>query len=449
MFKKTSNYSQGREPELLVGLDLGTSKVAVVVAEREADGDEAQIIGVGQAPSNGIRKGLIVNLDQAVRSVRQAVSDAQNMVGQDIRGVTVAFGGGEVTSIRSKGMVALGRSPRSVAQLDIERVIDAAQANVVVPMNQSILHTIPVEYSLDGNVGIDDPLGMNAMRLDIDVQSIIVPTATIQNVLNCVTRAGLEVNSLVLKPLVSALGVLTPEDALAGAVVIDFGGGTTGIAVFADGRPKHLALLPIGGDHLTNDLATVLKLPLNKAEDIKRTISLSGDFPEGETLDFENHGKAYRIAKSELHDIICCRLDELCDELIRPEIKNAKVTMLPGGVLLTGGVAKTEGIEDFFLEKLSLPARSALPLDANRMPPNRNTQEYASAAGIIKYILDRERDPFRYLDNPSIIKGDKSKPALPKPEPVFRLNTQPGKDKEETQRGDVFDSLKRVFKDIF
>ena len=233
MFKKTSNYNQGREPELLVGLDLGTSKVAVVVAERETEGDEAQIIGVGQAPSNGIRKGLIVNLEQAVRSVRQAVSDAQNMVGQDIRGVTVAFGAGEVTSIRSKGMVALGRSPRAVGQLDIERVIDAAQATVVVPMNQSILHTIPVEYTLDGNVGIDDPLGMNAMRLDIDVQSIIVPTATIQNVLNCVQRAGLEVNSLVLKPLVSALGVLSPEDALAGAVVIDLGGGTTSVAVFA------------------------------------------------------------------------------------------------------------------------------------------------------------------------------------------------------------------------
>ena len=197
MFKKASNYPQSREPDLLVGLDLGTSKVTVVVAEREAEGDEAQVIGVGQAPSNGIRKGLIVNLDQAVRSVRQAVSDAQNMVGQDLSEVTVAFGGGEVTSIRSKGMVSLGRTPRPVMRLDIERVIDAAQADVVVPTNQSILHTIPVEYSLDGNIGIDDPLGMNAMRLDIEVQSIIVPTATIQNVYNCVNKAGLKVNSLV------------------------------------------------------------------------------------------------------------------------------------------------------------------------------------------------------------------------------------------------------------
>lgn len=448
MFKKTSNYTQGREPELLVGLDLGTSKVTVVVAEREADGDEAQIIGVGQAPSNGIRKGLIVNLDQAVRSVRQAVSDAQNMVGQDIGDVTVAFGGGEVTSIRSKGMVALGRSPRSVARLDIERVIDAAQANVVVPMNQSILHTIPVEYSLDGNIGIDDPLGMNAMRLDIDVQSIIVPTATIQNVLNCVTRAGLDVNSLVIKPLVSALGVLSPEDALAGAVVLDIGGGTTGVAVFADGRPKHLALLPIGGDHITNDLATVLKLPLNKAEEIKRTISLRSDFEEGDAMNFEHHGREYSIEKTDLHDIVGCRLAELCDELIRPQIKTAKITMLPGGVLLTGGVAKTDGIEDFFLEKLNLPARSALPLDANRMPPNRNTQEFSSAAGIIKYILERERDPFRYLDNPSVIKGgDKARPVQPVQEP-FYPGTQPQKG-SDGQGFDLFGAVRKIFKDIF
>ena len=278
MFKKTSSYRHDIEPDLLVGLDLGTSKVTVVVAERGAEGDEAQIIGVGQAPSNGIRKGLIVNLDQAVKSVRQAVSDAQNMVGQDIGEVTVAFGGGEVTSVRSKGMVSLGRTPRPVMRLDIERVIDAAQADVVVPANQTILHTIPVEYSLDGNVGIDDPLGMNAMRLDIEVQSIIVPTATIQNVMNCVSRAGLDVNGLVIKPLAAALGVLTPEDALAGAAVVDIGGGTTGVAVFADGRPKHLGLIPVGGDHITNDLGNVLRLPLNKAEELKRTVSLRPDF---------------------------------------------------------------------------------------------------------------------------------------------------------------------------
>ncbi|MEG1603613.1 MAG: cell division protein FtsA [Cloacibacillus sp.] len=447
MFKKQAAYQQNREPDLLVGLDLGTSKVTVVVAERELDGEEAQVIGVGQAPSNGIRKGLIVNLDQAVRSVRQAISDAQNMVGQDLNEVTVAFGGGEVTSIRSKGMVSLGRTPRSVMRLDIERVIDAAQADVVVPTNQSILHTIPVEYSLDGNVGIDDPLGMNAMRLDIELQSIIVPTATIQNVLNCVNRAGLEVTSLVIKPLAAALGVLSPEDALAGAVVIDIGGGTTGIAVFADGRPKHLGLLPVGGDHITNDLGSVLRLPLNKAEEIKRSVSLKHDFEQGETMDFTHKTRDYSIAKEDLYEIVKCRLEELAEVLIRPEIKAAKISLLPGGILLTGGVSKTDGIDDFVVDMMDLPARAVMPLDANRMPPGRNTQEYASAAGIIKYILERERDPFRYLDNPMIGKNEQ-----PKSSPVYvpPLSGTPmsGKEKDGPSFSPV-DAFKKLFGDLF
>mgnify|MGYP003589036154 FL=1 len=309
MFRKASGYPSDREPELLAGLDLGTSKVTVVVAEREPGSEEAQIIGVGQAPSNGIRKGLIVNLDQAVRSVRQAVSDAQNMVGQDITEVTVAFGGGEVTSIRTKGMVSLGRTPRPVMQLDIERVIEAAQADVAVPANQSILHTIPVEYSLDGNVGIDDPLGMTAIRLDIQLQSVIVPTSTIQNVMNCVDKAGLDVAGLVLKPLASALGVISPEEALAGAVVIDIGGGTTGVAVFSDGRPKHLGLISVGGDHITNDIGSVLKLPLNKSEELKREISVfTAPEDPSETVDFVYNGRNYSISKNDLHEIVRCRI---------------------------------------------------------------------------------------------------------------------------------------------
>ena len=447
MFKKASSYPQNREPDLLVGLDLGKSKVTVVVAEREAEGDEAQVIGVGQAPSNGIRKGLIVNLDQAVRSVRQAVSDAQNMVGQDLSEVTVAFGGGEVTSIRSKGMVSLGRTPRPVMRLDIERVIDAAQADVVVPTNQSILHTIPVEYSLDGNVGIDDPLGMNAMRLDIEVQSIIVPTATIQNVYNCVNKAGLKVSSLVIKPLVSALGVLTPEDALAGAVVVDMGGGTTGVAVFADGRPKHLALLPVGGDHITNDLGSVLRLPLNKAEELKRSVSLRADFDPEETLNFTHLSREYSISKEDLYEIVRCRLEELTDDLIRPEIKAAKISMLPGGILLTGGVSKTGGIDDFILEKMDLPARVAMPVDANRMPPGRNSQEYSSAAGIIKYILERERDPFRYLDNPTIGKTEQLKSTVSYAPPSEGIPIGQ-KDKDGPGFNPV-DAVKKLFGDLF
>lgn len=438
------------EPELLVGLDLGTSKITVIVAERESDAEGAQIIGVGQAPSNGIRKGLIVNLDQAVRSVRQAVMDAQTMVGQDFSEVTVSFGGGEMNSIRSKGMVSLGRTPRPVMQLDIERVIDAAQADVVVPTNQSILLTIPIEYSLDGNSGIDDPLGMNAMRLDIEVQSIIVPTATIQNVLNCVNRAGLEVDSLVIKPLTAALGVLTPEDALAGAAVVDIGGGTTGIAVFADGRPKHLALLPIGGDHITNDLGSVLRLPLNKAEELKRSVTLHQDFEPDEMLSFKHSSKEYNVSRQDLYDIVRSRFEELTDELVRPQIKKAKITQLPGGILLTGGVSKTEGIDDFMLEEMDLSSRIAMPLDSNKMPPGRNTQEFSSAAGIIKYVLARERDRYRYLDNPIIGSRQEQHKSQPSFIPPVLSQPLPGSTRESKGPSlNVVDVVKKIFGDLF
>ena len=451
MFRRSSGYAAGGEPELLVGLDLGTSKVTVVVAEREPDGESAPIIGVGQAPSNGIRKGLIVNLDQAVKSVRQAVNDAQNMVGQDIREVTVSFGGGEITNVRSKGMVSLGKSPRQVMQLDVERAIEAAQADVVVPANQTILHTIPVEYSLDGTIGIDDPLGMTAVRLDIQIQSIIVPTSTIQNVLNCVDKAGLSVRGLLIKPLASALGVLSPEDTTSSSVVIDIGGGTTSVSVFSDGRSKHLALIPVGGDHITNDIAGVLKLPLNKSEEIKKEVSAFLP-PEDsdETIDFVYSGKSYSVLKADVHEITKCRLEELFDVLVRPEIRNSGISLFPSGVLLTGGVSKTEELDSFVLDLLQLSTSVSLPFDSEKMPPGRNTQEYASAAGIIRYVLEKERDPLRYLDSPTV-RNISERTFTP---PQYQKNLYDVNKSDPIERGPgifagLVESIKKLFSEFF
>lgn len=438
-----------RDPEIIAGLDLGTSKITVVVAER--DRDEAQIIGVGQAPSSGIRKGMIVNLDQAVRSVKHAVADAQNMVGQDIREVTVAFGGGEVTCIRSKGMVSLGRTPRQVMKVDVERVIEAAQADVSVPASQSILHAIPVEYSLDSNHGIDNPLGMTGVRLDVHLQSVIVSTAAIQNILNCVDKAGLSVSGVVIKPLASALGALVPEEALAGAVVIDIGGGTTGVAVFRDGRPRHLALISIGGDHVTNDVGSVLKLPLNKAEEIKKEMSiLAAPASESEKLEFAYSGRNYSISKMDLYEILKCRIEELFDVLVRPEIKASDVSMLPGGIILTGGVSRTEGIDAFLLDLMDLPVRVSGPVDAGRMPPGRNMQEYTASSGIIRYMVEREQDPFRYIENP-IASVAKSGPDLHKQQAFADGRAQNTEVFSTGQKSgsNPFKSIVGAFKDLF
>jgi cell division protein FtsA len=441
LFKKTSSSSGYRDPEVLVGLDLGTSKVTVVVAEREGPSEEAQIIGIGQAPSHGIRKGLIVNLDQAVKSLKQAVADAENMVGLELTEATVAFSGGDVQSVKSKGMISLGRAPRTVMQFDIERVIESAQSNVSVPSGKMILHTIPVEYSLDGNSGIDDPLGMTAMRLDIELESVIVPVAMVQNVRNCVERAGLEVSGLVIKPLASALGALTPEESVVGSVVVDIGGGTCGVAVFVEGRPKHLAVVPVGGDHITNDVASVLKIPLNKAEEIKKGVDLFSEKAENapENLEFEHMGRNYSYSMSELTDIVQCRVEELFTVLIKNEITTSGVSMLPAGLIMTGGGSKSSGIDYYLSRIMNMPVRVSLPLDSGRMPPGRNGAEHTCAAGIIRYVMEQERDPFRFIGN-----SFDTAAMMDAPIKSWKDSSAPSDDKMP-----VFQSIIKLFKELF
>lgn len=453
MFKKNAISSGYRDPEVLVGLDLGTSKITVVVAERDGPSGEAQIIGMGQAPSRGIRKGLIVHLDQAVRATRQAISDAENMVGVELSDATVSFSGADVLCVRTKGMISLGRFPRAVIQLDISRVIEAAQAVVTVPANQTILHTIPVEYCLDGNSGIDDPLGMTGMRLDIDLESVIVPTATVQNVLNCVQKAGLSVRGFVIKPLAAALGCLTAEESMSGSVSVDIGGGTSGVAVFAEGRPKHLAVIPVGGDHITNDVAAVLKIPINKAEEIKKEgdlFNINGHMPE-DRLEFDHMGRNYSYSFGELTEIVQCRVEELFSVLVRNEVANAGVSMLPAGIVLTGGGANSAGIDQFLSNVMDMPVRVSLPLDTHRMPPSRNGAEYSCAAGIIRYALEQERDPFRYLEpSMEIIKtqGDRAQ--------TIRVPRIKNDDKDKIDPNDpdktgvsFIESIKGALKELF
>jgi cell division protein FtsA len=209
------------------------------------------------------------------------------------------------------------------------------------------------------------------------------------------------VSGLVIKPLASALGSLTPEESVVGASVVDIGGGTCGVAVFMEGRPKHLAVVSVGGDHITNDVSTVLKIPINKAEEIKKEVDLFSDATpdQPENLEFDHMGRNYSYSMSELTDIVQCRVEELFAVLIKNEISEAGVAMLPGGLVITGGGSKSAGIDHYLSRIMNMPVRVALPLDSGRMPPNRNGAEYTCAAGIIRYVLEQERDPFRFIDN--------------------------------------------------
>jgi len=435
-----------KEPEILVGLDLGTSKIAVVVAERDSRFQEAQIIGVGYAPSQGIRKGLIINLEQAVRSVRHAVKDAENMVGFEISEATVSFSGIDVASVTSRGMISLGRTPRQVSISDVERVIEAAQSELSIPSNRVTLHTIPVKYSIDGNSGIDDPLGMTGIRLEMELQSVIIPTTVVQNIINCVETAGVEVNGLVIKSLASALGALTDEETRAGVISLCIGGGTTGVALYTDGRPVKLSIIPIGGDHITNDLAYVMKIPISKAEEIKKMVSLA---PEGdeEELDVDVRGKTKTFNIREASEVVTCRLEELFGEHVIHQLSDYTLHMFPAGVVLSGGVAKTPGIEFFASELMNLPVRIAEPLDMYQMPPGRNDCEYTTVAGIVRYMTSKERNPYRFIETPisQLRSGSSFGPLQPPPGKNAR---KPANLSREGFRG-VVEYIKKSVKELF
>jgi len=435
-----------KEPEILVGLDLGTSKIAVVVAERDSRFQEAQIIGVGYAPSQGIRKVLIINLEQAVRSVRHAVKDAENMVGFEISEATVSFSGIDVASVTSRGMISLGRTPRQVSISDVERVIEAAQSELSIPSNRVTLHTIPVKYSIDGNSGIDDPLGMTGIRLEMELQSVIIPTTVVQNIINCVETAGVEVNGLVIKSLASALGALTDEETRAGVISLCIGGGTTGVALYTDGRPVKLSIIPIGGDHITNDLAYVMKIPISKAEEIKKMVSLA---PEGdeEELDVNVRGKTKTFNIREASEVVNCRLEELFGEHVIHQLSDYTLHMFPAGVVLSGGVAKTPGIEFFASELMNLPVRIAEPLDMYQMPPGRNDCEYTTVAGIVRYMTSKERNPYRFIETPisQLRSGSSFGPLQPPPGKNAR---KPANLSREGFRG-VVEYIKKSVKELF
>ncbi len=437
------------EPELLVGLDLGTSKVAVVVAERGAQDGEAQIIGVGQAPSRGIRKGLIVNLEQAVTAVRNAVEDAQHMVGLDLQHVTVAFSGTGVQSVLSRGMISLGRTPRQVTREDIERVIEVACSEVDFSAHNCVLHAIPVAFKLDGHDNIDDPLGMTGGRLEIELQSVIVPTSTFQNVVHCVEKAGLIVDALVIKPLASALGALSSEESHSGAAVIDFGGGTTGIAIFNEGRARRLMVIPVGGDHLTNDLACVLKIPTSKAEALKKEVALiEPDDSLEDKLEFELRGQHYAFSVKQIVEIMSCRVDELFQSLVGREFAKSGVSMFPAGIILAGGAAKTGEMETYVAKILDLPVRLGGPVDSSKMPPGRSGLEYTTSSGIIRYILEKERNPYWFLEPSSemlnVGQRQSARSISSRPSSHGESKRSPG-----SRIPDLIETVKRSFRELF
>lgn len=399
----------GRSDNLLVGLSMGTTKITMIVAERDRRyPDSIHVVGFGNAPSRGISKGIIVSLQDARQSVEKAFKDAQSITGisaKRLSNVVVAFNAMDVQSESTHGMVTLGgRESKSVEESDLDRVIDRARANSVLATasrnNMYSLHMIPTSYELDGRP-IDEPLNMNGSQLDIWMQTVAVPMTYAQNIVNCVQTVGLNVKGLVLKPLASSLGAVYEEEMRAGCISVCIGGGTTGIVLYRNGRAFRVMSIPIGGEHIRNDLVQVLHISPGEAEHLKKRIFAADADDEELRRDGIDVDYAFQI--------IFARIEELFGKYIRDALAECTPQHFPNGIILSGGVSATPGIDQMLEDILQMPVRRVIePVYA--MPPGLNTAAYVSAAGILKYQVMVEQDSYVFMESDQVLPGlsDKS-----------------------------------------
>lgn len=382
-----------RDSDTLIGLSVGTTKISVIVAERDPRyPDDVHVIGMGCSPSRGLSKGVIVNLKEATHSVSKAFREAENITDRKIMSAIVAFNSLDVKSEMTEGMVALpalksheGLDPRRVEVSDLTRVIEFAQSRLERSSNMFPIHTIPVRYALDDRV-VDEPLGMTGTRLDIMLQTVSIPMPYVQNVITCVENAGVRVDGLVLKPLAASLGAVTDEEMRSGCISISIGGGATGLVLYQGGRPFKIISIPIGGGHITSDLATVLRISLRDAEDVKRRIFQEDDEPlRRDGIDIDMALK-----------VIGARVEELFMDHVMEELRECSPQLFPGGAILSGGVANTPGIKDMLEDILKMQVRLANPLYP--MPPGREDTSYVSPAGLLRYYTYRRRDPYLFIE---------------------------------------------------
>lgn len=375
-----------RGDHIVVGLDIGTTKICAVVAEVTEAGT-VSIIGIGSYPSRGLRKGVVVDIESTVESIKKAVEEAELMAAAQINSVYTGIAGSHIAAVNAQGVVALKK--QEVTRADIERAIEAACSIPVLEPDRKLLHVIPREFMVDDQDGIREPLGMSGSRLKVDVQMITGAVTSAQNIVKCVNRAGLDVAGLVLQPLASSEAVLSAEERDLGVAMVDLGGGTTDLAIFADGSIRHTAVLPIGGQNLTKDIAIGLLTSQTEAEKIKikHGIARVDMVKDDQTLEVPGMGErpARTVFRRELAEIIEPRVDEMF-ELVRREITRAGYEgMLGAGVVITGGTSMMEGMPDAAERVLNLPARRGVPHVVDGLRDIAGTPIYATGVGLILY----------------------------------------------------------------
>lgn len=382
----------GKKDRYLVALDVGSTKTCVLIADIEQQ--TPKFLAMGAAESKGSRKGLIVNLDAAVSSIRRALEEAENVVGVPVETAIVGVSGSHIRGINSRGGVVLGSRPRDIEREDVRRAVDAARA-VTLPEDREVLHVLPQEFLLDRQDSIRDPIGMVGQKLEVNVHIVTASTAATQNVVTAANRAGVIVSETALEALASAESSLTQDERELGCCLLDIGGGTTGLIVFAGGVVRHAAALPVGGDHFTNDLAVGLRTPIPEAEKIKRSHGCVGSELAGEDAAIEiasvGDRPPHTVFSRMLHDILEPRAQELFS-LVRDELKRAGLdAMIPAGFVLAGGGARMTGLVELVERMFGLPVRIAVPRGLDGMPEELSQPEYATAVGLLLYGAHNRR----------------------------------------------------------
>jgi len=373
-----------KKSNIIVGLDIGTTKTCAIVGEVTEQG--INIVGIGSHPSEGLRKGVVVNIDSTVESIRKAVEEAEHMSGCEIRSVYVGIAGGHIKGQNSLGIVAV--KGREVDEEDLQRAIEASKA-VAIPLDREILHALPQSYIVDEQDGINDPVGMYGVRLEAKVHIVTGASTSIQNVVKSVNRVGLDVDEIVLEQLASSEAVLSDDEKALGVALLDIGGGTTDIAVYSEGSIRHTAVIPIGGNYVTSDIATGLRTPAVEAEKIK--IKYGCAFmpliPKDEMIEVPSVGgrEAREVSRQILGRIIEPRIDEILKFAYKEIVRSGSEDLLTAGIVITGGTAITEGIVELAEQLFNLPVRRGNPAGVGGLSDVVNSPMYATGVGLILY----------------------------------------------------------------
>ena len=377
--------SKKTDKGMIVGLDIGTSKVVAIVGEVNDEG-EIEIIGIGSHPSRGLKKGVVVNIESTVQSIQRAVEEAELMAGCQIHAVHAGIAGSHVKSLNSHGIVAI--KDKEVGPLDVERVIDAARA-VAIPADQRILHILPQEFIIDEQEGIREPVGMSGVRLEAKVHLVTGAVSAAQNIVKCVRRCGLEVDDIILEQLASSQSVLTEDEKELGVCLVDIGGGTTDMAVFTEGAIRHTAVIPIAGDQVTNDIAVALRTPTQHAEEIKvkYACALRQLANPDDSIEVPSVGDRppRRLSRQTLAEVVEPRYEELLT-LVQAELRRSGFEdLVAAGIVLTGGSSKMEGVIDLAEEVFHMPVRLGIPQGVSGLVDVVRNPIYATGVGLLQF----------------------------------------------------------------